>query len=323
MNNPDREWQSFSQHLTHMDHINFSCADETEEIMTRLGVDQKIIQLSRGGFKGKVANKDLKNFTLLSDRFSNNLSCQLAIPERQICILMPTSISNPVTICGTSIGNDKIVILPSGASLDINSVGLSGTDAILIPEKIFDELIETLDLHWLEQNHVIYLTATKYQLADWIKQIHHLMLSPCNDVNVEEFLYSLFDSNAFNHLCYPKDFPKNRLKQNELAMHIRDYLHAHYHTEIRLSHMSKVFQVSTRTLQRCFQMYFNTTIISYLEAYRFNQVHQILLNQQHNQLSLQHISLENGFYHFGRFSSGFKRFFNYSASSLVRDNLAP
>ena len=209
-------------------------------------------------------------------------------------------------------------MLPSNSNLDIVTSGFSGSDALIVSLALFEKYQQLIAPNSLYLNQVMFCPASKLQVKMWRRCIHYLMNTDCKEEAVNELLYMIMSNIYLANYDRLDDLPNTKQKQYELAKKIRTYIHFNYQHEVRLTVLSELLNVSVRTLQRCFKRYFNTSILSYLEAYRYYKVHWVLSNSKQRKGIVEYVSLAHGFNHFGRFSTGFHQHFNYSASKLLK-----
>lgn len=101
----------------------------------------------------------------------------------------------------------------------------------------------------------------------------------------------------------------NEQRQRVLPSYMKkaqQYIQQHIKDTIALSALSEFCGVTTRTLQKGFNQYFQQTPIEYIRQLRVELVHQALLNSQKNQ-TVTDILLENGIQSFGHFSNIYKK----------------
>ena len=77
------EWDAFSQHINKTDSLFFSSAEQSEEVMLKIGIEQQLIQLQKGRFNALVADKPFKDISLGTDRLTIGISGQVAVPEKK------------------------------------------------------------------------------------------------------------------------------------------------------------------------------------------------------------------------------------------------
>ena len=78
--------------------------------------------------------------------------------------------------------------------------------------------------------------------------------------------------------------------------------------------------VSLRTLQRSFLVYFQVSPFEYITARRLNAARQALVASDSSRDRVNRIAVDNGFTHLGRFSVGYRKHFGESPKeTLARD----
>lgn len=99
------------------------------------------------------------------------------------------------------------------------------------------------------------------------------------------------------------------------------YIQQHLRDNITLAELSQFCAVSTRTLQKGFNQYFQQTPIEYIRDLRVELVHQALLNS-HEYETVSDILLENGIQSFGHFSTIYKKRYGCLPSQTLKMRVA-
>ena len=259
------------------------------------------------------------DISLITDRFNIGLSSKLAVPAGYICILLPFSVTHSMNICGSELINNQLAILPSRSCLDIVTTGLAGSDSLVIPEGIFSHCLQQMAIDSTIFTHPKFISLPIGQLHCWRGLIYKLIRNNSHQFNRDDVMNLLIV--LIENICVVdggclNDLPNSQFKQVKLAKQVQSYLHEFYQSPINLAQLQADFMVSIRTLQRCFKTYFNMSIFSYLEMYRYNKAHRELKNN--NNPHIQQVAFSHGFSHLGRFSTGFKYHFGVSPSKLMK-----
>jgi AraC family ethanolamine operon transcriptional activator len=107
----------------------------------------------------------------------------------------------------------------------------------------------------------------------------------------------------------------SRCKVAKRAMH---YMQAHVQEAISLSDISSAINVSPRTLEYSFKEVMGVKPVSYLRAWRLNQVRRELKRENRKGVSVANAAARWGFWHLSRFASDYKRMFGELPSETLR-----
>ena len=133
-------YEEFISDLPLEDTIVFNSAEENEETMRRLGINQQVRQLGNGDFQAHMAVRSFDQLELFADRFSTAVSLYLEPAEGMVGFLLPRSVSGRFISSGENIADTKMLYLPTGSGTDIVAPELSGSEAIGIAEERFIEM---------------------------------------------------------------------------------------------------------------------------------------------------------------------------------------
>ena len=98
----------------------------------------------------------------------------------------------------------------------------------------------------------------------------------------------------------------------KVARIAQQYIESHYHESVHLEDLCRVTGVGTRTLQRCFQKYFDIPVSTYLKTLRLDLARRELLKSHPSEVTVTDIALSHGCTHLGRFSIEFREQFGES-----------
>ena len=124
--------------------VEFCAVEEMEDIFANAGVEQSMRQIGRGRFRAVLAQEITRDAEFYSDRYNRSLSMHLAPMTRSVGIVFPRSVSGDFLASGTNIGNDQLIVIPSGSGVDIVGHSLFGAESIVISQERFSQLTETL-----------------------------------------------------------------------------------------------------------------------------------------------------------------------------------
>jgi AraC-like DNA-binding protein len=294
------------------DTIVFNSAEENEETMQRLGVNQQIRQSGKGNFQAHMAARSFDQLELFADRFSTAFSMYLEPPEGMVGFLLPRSISGQFISSGEDTAN-KMLYLPTGGGTDIVAPALSGSEAIGIPEERFIEMYETLCPTSNRPEELSIIEGNTSQLNKLRKAVLTLLAHPELDPGCEQIANLIaqiiaWTSDSSNH--WESECFTVKRERTRIAKQAQEYIEENFRDTICIEDLCRITGVGVRTLQRCFKAYFELTVTEYLKNVRLHSAHRELLDTHHSLDTISNIALRNGFSHIGRFSVAYHERFN-------------
>lgn len=313
------DYQGFASDLPVEGRVHFSSAEESEEVMQRHDVNQQMRQTGKGRFQADCALIETERAIISADRFSTAIQAFYEPPPDTVSMLIIRCVGGPVLASGESVGDDKIVVVPSGYGADLISSELSGSEAIAIPKTKYTELTQALFPSGAQPEGMQISKGDTRVLRD----ISHSLLRILADAEpCDEEIANLV---AHMVICTNYPFPGERpetiyRKQTkiEIAKQAQTYVEEHYHETVSIEDLCRATGKEVRTLQRCFRSYFDSTISDYLKIVRLNAARRELLSVQPDEETVSSIALNNGFTHLGRFSVEYKKHFGESASETLQ-----
>ncbi|TRX56470.1 helix-turn-helix domain-containing protein [Thalassomonas sp. M1454] len=294
--------------------LSFASAEENEELMKEMDVNQLVTQLGKGEFHCGVAERVIDDVTLVSDRFNTAISVYLEPPEDTICLMLATAPDSEISICGQTLEHDVMTLLPSNYAVDIVSKGMSGSDSIMLSKARFAQISQSVTPFEEVIDVATHIQINRAEAMLWRNAIVNSInnnIEPEAVANMMSVFIARISEGAGSNYS---DLPIYADKRVKVARQVRDYLHAHYQQKISLDILCEQIGISMRSLQRCFKDYFGCSILAYLQAMRLKAVHKQIINNQH--LTVSDIAMQHGFSHLGRFSTEFKKHFGISAKQL-------
>jgi len=300
----------------------FSSAEENEEAMRRLGVDQQIRQLGKGPFRVDLAVEGTEHAELYSDRFSTAFTMSLASPDGYVGLLFLRSARDRVLVCGEEVADDKLVVVPPGSSVDIVGPDLTASEAIALPAERFEGVAQRVcpvpRLDRLRETTVI--PGNTEKLHALRRGVLDLVKHPERDPRREQCTRLLAETIAWMDESCPRWRPERIVvngARSRVAKRAQEFLEEHYWDSVHMEDLCRTAGVGIRTLQRCFREYFDLTITDYLKTLRLNAAWRDLAAADPSQTSVTTIALEHGFGHLGRFSVEFRDRFGESPSETL------
>ncbi len=295
----------------------FKSAEENEEAMCRMGVEQRMRQLGRGEFRCDMAVSERDDVVLVSDRFSTSVSIRLQPPAGMVGFLFGVSTGGQLLASGGNVANDKLVVFPDGCGADLVMDELAGSESFLIPSERFKELIETLcpTPKSTRPNRMTAIAGNTARLQTIRKALAHQVAHPEFDPRGETVANLVAAAISWmgesSNQCRPEGFNGNGIRRR-IAKRTQEFIEEQYRDPVNIADLCRVNAVGVRTLQRCFREYFDLTIWEYLKAVRFDAVHRALLPADPARDTVTAIAIEHGHTHLGRFSVEYRERFGES-----------
>jgi AraC-like DNA-binding protein len=296
--------------------------EELEERMRGLGVNHYVRQLSRRQFRGDLAALSTEQADFAADRYSTASVFRLESPPEKVCLLFPRSAGEPIRALGTEVTRRNLVLLPAASGIDLWGPNLAGSEAIVISQERFVELIGVL---WpdVQPPEVAVVVEGDPTSLDTIRGKVLEILAHPECVPDQGFVSNVF-ATVFDWLDEGLGYGESdRLPDarscRRVAERAQAYIETHYRESICLQDLCLAAEVSARTLQRCFRHCFDLTITEYLQAVRFDAARRALAATHSAEQSVAQIALDHGFTHLGRFSVEFKQRFGIPAYSLLAE----
>jgi AraC-like DNA-binding protein len=317
-------YETFASDLPSDNRMTFCSAEENEETMRRLDVNQQVKQLERGKFQADMVTRSIDHVEFFADRFSTALSIYLEPPEGMVGLLFPLSASGQFFTAGQNIANNKLLVLPSGSGADIVAPKLFGSEAIGIPESQFIEMSEILCPTSSRPEKITAIEGNATELNALRQSVLSVLwgaeLGPGTE-QLSNLVSLIITWMGQASIQGQREESSNLPRSIRIAKIAQEYIESYYCEEIHIVDICSVAGVGVRTLQRCFQDYFNTTITEYLKVLRLKSAQRKLLAASPFEENVSRIAIDNGFTHAGRFSVEFRKHFGVSPSKLLHKGI--
>ena len=300
--------------------IVFTSAEESEETMKLLGVDQETRQLGKGKFRSDLAVRSTEQAEFFADRFNTAVSLHLDLPPDMVGFLIPRTASGRFLASGENVGNDKLIVVPLGEGTDIVGPALVGSEDFVIAETRFVEMTETLCPSFTRPEQTTIFGGYTPRLHALRGAILYLVAYPELDVSDEDLANLVAGAVAWmgQSAKYRGPNPLTiKPERTRVAKQAREYIEESYNDVVRIEDLCRVTGVGVRTLQRCFRDYFDVTISEYLKTVRLDAAYRELVASQPLWITVSTIALRHGFSHLGRFSIAFRERFGESPSATL------
>ncbi len=317
-------YREFASDLPRHRTTTFTSAEENEEAMRRQGVEERHRQLGSGKIRIDLAVLETDEAFLVSDRFSKSMVMTLGPADGMVGFIFPRTASGQFLASGHDLGNDKLLVVPSGSRADVVIPGLAGTDSIAVSQARFAELAHALcrSPRFRHPHEVSAIEGDTERLYALRQAVVDLIARPELDPLGERVANVAARTMAWIGDALPGG-QLDRLRpggaRHRVAKLARSYIEENYRNAIRLEDLCTVTGVGLRTLQRCFPEYFALTITDYIKTVRLEAARRHLAAADPAHDSVTRIALEHGFAHLGRFSIAFRERFGESPNETLRN----
>jgi AraC-like DNA-binding protein len=315
-------FEEFAADLPLEHSLQFSSAEESEETLHQMGIEQPVHQIGKGSFRYRLAFRSAADTELFADRFSTAVSLHLEPPAGSIAFLFPRTTSGQFLASGQPAGDKKLIIMPSGSGTDIVIPELSGSEAIIIPQHRFTEMIDAMcpALHAIGLKDELLVSGDVARLHALRRATRLLIARSDADPHGENSANLVADLLIWLEDCVPELKPK-RLRENVASARgaklARDYIEDQYREPVHLETLCRTTGISARSLQRGFRNYFDQTLTEYVKTVRLDNARRELQATDAALTSVACIAMRHGNAHLGRFSVAYRERFGESPRATL------
>jgi AraC-like DNA-binding protein len=300
--------------------VEFSSAEEMEEAFNEFGIEQPMRQLGRGVFRSGLAATSTKHAEFYSDRYNRKISLHLESRHGNVGIIFPRTTSGDFLAAGENIGNEKLLVIPTGSEVDIVGPSLVGSDSIVISEKRYAELTQTL-CPTIERPEVLTLfEGDNAQFLALRQAVTEIVAHPELDSNGETAANVVASVIAWIGDISGQHSPieiSGSMRRIHIAKIVQDYIESHYQDAVHIEDLCRVSAVGVRTLQRYFREYFDLPVSQYLKTVRLDSARRELVTANSSETTVTNIAMKHGCTHLGRFSVEFRERFGVSPHEVL------
>jgi AraC-like DNA-binding protein len=298
----------------------FTSAEEMEETFKNAGVVQPMRQLGKGAFRSALAATFTKDAEFYSDRYNRKISMHLESLNGSVGIVFPRSASGDFLAAGENIGNEKLIVMPTGSGVDIAGPSLIGADSIAIPEKRFAELTQTLCPTIEGPENLTLFEGDNAQFLALRQAVTEIVAHPELDsngetaANVVASVIAWIGDTSGQHSSI--EFSES-MRRIHIAKIVQGYIESHYQDAIHIEDLCRVSAVGVRTLQRYFREYFDLPVSQYLKSVRLDSARRELVTANSSETTVTNIAMTHGCTHLGRFSVEFRERFGVTPHEVL------
>ena len=310
------DYETFASDLPRSNILTFTSAEENEETMQRLGVDQQMRQLGCGKFQCDMAVREFEDATLVADRLSKACSIKLGPPPGTVALAIFRSAGAELFADGTDVANDKMVFYPDGSQTDLLTRDLFGSDSIMVSQTRFDEMLETLCPTSVRPESATIVGGNTTQLRRLRDAIVWRLARPDSEVNEEDLsdlVAAAVTWMGHSSSSWLDEKVTSTVAHVWIAKRAQEYIEEHYREPLHIEDLCRATGVGVRTLQRSFREHFQLTVREYLKTVRLDAALRALAVSAPQTDTVASIAFRNGFTHLGRFSVEFHQRFGQTA----------
>jgi AraC-like DNA-binding protein len=300
--------------------ITFRSAEENEEALLRMGVNQEMRQLRKGSFRSDLAARATPTAELFADRFSTACRMYLEAPTGMTGLLWLRSAGAPLLASGADAANDKLLFMPKSTVVGMVLPDLAGSEAILVPADRFNEMFAAICPDRAPLERVALINGDTANLRALSRTVLSLLRERGEDLHPERL------SNLLAATCswiagsggrWPPEKLRVHSVQRRIARQAEEFICEHYRDAVHLEDICHETGVGLRSLQRAMRAYFDVTISELLESVRMEAAHRDLSRLRLEERTVTQVALDNGFSHLGRFSVAFHQRYHEKPSEVL------
>ncbi len=313
-------YEAFASDLPPERTITFRSAEENEEALLRMGVNQEMRQLRRGPFRSDLAMRATQTAELFADRFSTACRMHLEPQPGMVGLLWLRSAGAPLLASGVDAANGKLLFVPKGTVVGLVLPDLAGSEAIAISEDRFNEMLTAFcpECEPLERVSLIEGdTASLRALSRTVLKLLHMPGEDLHPERLSNLLAAAFSWIGESDGRWPPEKHQVQSVQRRIAKQAEEFICVHYRDAVHLEDICRETGVGLRCLQRSVRAYFDVTLTELLESVRMEAAHRDLSKLRLEESTVTQVALDNGFTHLGRFSVAFHQRFGETPSERL------
>jgi len=289
--------------------------------------DIEIRQLEQGKINDTIAQLKVNNLYLGHAQFTGKTHQIGQIPPGRTFVFHRGEASK-LLWRKKDVPLDGLMIFPLGSQLDVVTKGVTNTPhTISVPEEIltarltpneketYTQIVATQDVILIQKPEMNNLQDIFDKYFNSVEQDRDLIDVENFQICLEEELLSSLISALFSTQNRNNDIAPD--KNSPVWETIENYIEMHKHRVIRVSELSKIAEVSERSLLRLFTERFGITPKAYLNKLRLNGVRLDIIQSSTSDSKIMHIANNWGFWHMGQFAADYKQLFGELPSETL------
>jgi AraC-like DNA-binding protein len=289
--------------------ISFRSAEENEEFLLRMDVNQEMRQLRRGPFRSDLTFRSAGMADLYADRFSSACRMYLEPPPGMVGLLWLRSAGAPLLASGVDAANEKLLFLPRNTVVGLVLPDLGGSETLGIPETRFREMLAAFCPGCEPLENLTVFEGNTAELQAVSRNILRMLAEPGEKLRpewVSNLLAATFGWIRDSNGQWPRDSIRFHPAHRQIAKRAEEYISEYYRDAVHIEDICRATGVGLRTLQRCIREYFDVTVTELVESVRMDAAHRELSALRPEESTVTQIALDNGFTHLGRFSVAYR-----------------
>lgn len=290
--------------------MTFRSAEENEEFLLCMGINQEMRQLRKGAFRSDIATRTFGTVGLYADRFSSACRMYLEPLPGEIGLLWLRSAGAPLLASGIDAANSKLLFLPKSTVIGLVLPDMAGSEVIGIPEKRFRQMFAAFCPGCEPPERTTLFEGDTAQLQTLGRSVLKMFNEPGKDLRAEwvpNLLTATFNwIDETNERSQPERL-RSRTAYRRAAKQAEDFICEHYRDEVHTEDICRQTGIGLRSLQRSVRTYFGVTITKLIESVRMKSAHHDLSRLRPEESTVTRVALDNGFKHLGRFSVAYHR----------------
>jgi AraC family ethanolamine operon transcriptional activator len=301
--------------------------EEMEQVLSAW--DYRYAQVSPGAFRGSIFSTQTGSLAIFRNRWERAIHYRGTAPAGTIGLAISLTQTGDARWMGERVGFNDVIVQRAGSEADYLSAALWDSVVFAIPEAEFAQCIaslthddpgELLNAHGvirlspevaaqLREASIAYLHAAERSLA---RPGEPSPLPEMARSAVERVARALVDSR-------PSRQTKPGLRrQRTLLRKAEEYCEHHANQPLRIGGLCRELGANERTLRHTFHELTGISPLNYLKTQRLNRVRQALHDGDPANTQVKQVALENGFFHLGHFSRGYKDLFGELPSETIQ-----
>jgi len=284
--------------------------EEVNEVLQTAGWDGEFRQLAKGRVNGRWQSLHLGPSSLSYHRLDKRIHVRQAPPRGCVALVI---VPPPyfLLVDGAEVGKHEAILLNADSEADFVVPKESACEALTVPRSDFEASLRALfpRMHGNGQPVRVFQCAPSRWSALRREMTRLLRDGQMSPEDVSHLLTGYLDLMAGESENGSTEKRLGNVSVRRIARRAQEYIEAHYPGTIRMEDLCRYTGVSLRSLQRCFDEYFQVSPSNYIKSRRLHAARQGLVAGASSQGTVTEIAIASGFTHLGRFSSDYREHF--------------
>ena len=278
-----------------------------------------------GPFDGQLLHLTFDGITFDTGSYSRSVYCRGEMPSNGIILGFASSKYEGGQFNGSKITSATPVVYAEGSVLDTLLLPHTQWVGFQVPRTLLQEAgvmvpDDQAGAVKFDPQRLMELTRTLDNSLQLFTELAHFnQLTDIHKAQIRSQLEGIIAMYAGALNPEPQrellDLPVQRLRVVGIA---REHIEAHYHEVIRVSELSKLTDISFRTLERAFKTVLGMSPQRYLTAVRLSKARQKLLASDGQLTYVSDVATACGCFHLGRFAQDYRKMFGETPSQTLK-----